>query len=294
MNKFAPIALFTYNRLWHTQQTVDALKENIGSDKSDLFIFSDGAKNETDKTQVDVVRAYLKVISGFKSVKIIEQEKNLGLANSIITGVTKIVNEFDRVIVLEDDLITSPYFLTYMNDGLNLYADENAVASIHGYRYPIGKIESSFFMRGADCWGWATWKRAWDNFESDGAKLLSKLEQNGLIKAFNHHNSFPYDKMLKDQIAGKNNSWAVRWKASAFLNNQYTLYYKESLVQNIGHDNSGTHSQESKQFKVNFTDKYEELKPQAIEENKEISDKISAFYKSTRPTFWQKLKAKFF
>jgi hypothetical protein len=290
----APIALFTYNRLWHTQQTVAALQKNKESAESDLFIFCDGAKTAVDKAKVDEVRNYLKTISGFKSIKIYEQATNRGLANSIIAGVTQVVNEFNRVIVLEDDMVTSPHFLRFMNDGLELYENQPEVACIHAYRYPIGPVETPFFIRGADCWGWGTWKRAWDNFNANGSELLAQLQAENLIKAFNHQNAFPYDKMLKDQIAGKNNSWAIRWKASAFLKNQYTLYYKASLLKNIGNDDSGTHSQTTNQFDIEFPETYEGLQLQKVEENPVIAARISDFYKKTRPTFLKRLKAKLF
>lgn len=291
---YAPIALFTYNRLWHTQQTVESLQKNKESAESDLFIFCDGAKNSSEQIKVDEVRGYLKRISGFKSVQIFEQAQNRGLANSIITGVTQVVNLYNRVIVLEDDMVTSPYFLRFMNEGLELYENQAEVACIHAYRYPIGAVEKPFFIRGADCWGWGTWKRAWDNFNENGSELLAALQTQNLIEAFNHQNAFPYDKMLKDQIAGKNNSWAIRWKASAFLKNQYTLYYKASLLKNIGNDDSGTHSQTTGHFDVDFPETYDGLQLQKVEEDKEISNRISQFYRKTRPTFLKRLKAKLF
>jgi hypothetical protein len=290
--KPAPIGLFTYNRLWHTKKTVESLLQNPGCENSDLYIFSDGPKNENDKQKVNEVRSYLNDIKGFKNINLITRDKNTGLANAIIEGVTQLVNEHERIIVLEDDMITSPFFLKYMNEGLELYQDQDSVACIHAYRYPIGDVEAPFFIRGADCWGWGTWKRAWSHFNPNGIELLNQLQEKKLVSAFNHDNSFPYDKMLKDQIAGKNNSWAVRWKASAFLHNMYTLYYKDSLLINIGNDNSGTHSQKTDQFNVELPTIYENLKLQKVVENAEIAKRISRFYRNTRPGFWQRLKYK--
>ena len=153
----APIALFVYNRPGHTQQTVEALLKNELAMESDLFIFSDAAKSSEIEVKVNAVREFIKSISGFRSLTIIERESNLGLANSIIDGVTNLCNEYGQVIVLEDDLVTSPFFLKYMNDGLNYYRDEEQVISIHGYIYPFdAKLPETFFLRGADCWGWAT------------------------------------------------------------------------------------------------------------------------------------------
>ena len=239
----SPIAIFVYNRPDHTKRTIEALKKNELAAISDLFVFSDGPKdNNLSRSQVAEVRQYLKTISGFKSVKIIERLENQGLAKSIIAGVTEIVNNFGRVIVLEDDMITSQYFLQYMNEALDFYNNDDRVISIHAYIYPIKeKLPETFFLRGADCWGWATWKRGWDLFESDGQKLLDELKSKKLIKEFNFSGSYPYVQMLQDQIAGRNNSWAIRWYASAFLKNKLTLYPGKSLINNIGFDGSGTH-----------------------------------------------------
>ena len=143
--------MFTYNRPHHTFKTVEALKNNFLASESRLFIFSDGPKNNNSVLGVEKVRTYLKKIDGFKSIKIIERKKNLGLATSIIEGVTKIINEFGKIIVIEDDLVTSPFFLNYMNDALTIYKNDDQVA---GYLYPIDKIlDSTFFIKGADCWG---------------------------------------------------------------------------------------------------------------------------------------------
>lgn len=294
MNTKAPIALFTYNRLWHTQQTIKALQLNEESKQSDLIVFSDEAANENHREKILAVREYLKTVSGFKSVKLIFRNQNFGLAQSVINGVSEVVKEYGKVVVLEDDMITSPYFLRFINDGLDLYAHNEKVACIHGYRYPIGEVASSFFMRGADCWGWGTWKRAWNHFNADGQHLYDELRKRKLQSLFNHQNSFPYMKMLKDQIAGKNNSWAIRWKASAFLNGQYTLYYKESLLNNIGNDDSGTHSKTTDQFNVEVAQTYDGLAAQPVQENPEIAQKIAEFYQSITPTFWQRVMHKLF
>lgn len=294
MKAKAPIALFTYNRIWHTRQTVQALMANYDSANSDLYIFSDGPKTGTDQKAVLEVREYLKSVKGFKSITFIFREQNHGLAASIIKGVGEVVSRHGKVIVLEDDMVTSPHFLRFMNDGLDLYEDHDKVACIHGYRYPIGEVAESFFMRGADCWGWGTWDRAWNNFNEDGSFLLNQLKIRGMEKAFNHQNSFPYTKMLKDQIAGKNDSWAIRWKASAFLNDQYTLYYKESLVRNIGNDDSGTHSTTTDHFDVELASDYSGITEQEVKEDPGVAAKISSFYRSITPSLWQRVSSKFF
>ena len=238
---YSPIALFVYNRPEHTKLTIEALQNNVLATDSDIIIFSDAAKNDEQIKPVYQVRDYLKKVDGFKSISIVEREFNSGLARSIIDGVTSVVNKYGKVIVLEDDLVTSPYFLQYMNDGLDLYEVNEDVASIHGYVYPISGLPETFFMRGADCWGWATWKNRWATFETDGAKLLDELNRRNLSKRFDFNGAYGFTKMLIDQIVGKNDSWAIRWHASAFLQNKFTLYPRKSLVLNIGHDGSGEH-----------------------------------------------------
>ena len=252
----APIVLFVYNRPWHTQQTIDALQKNELAQESELFIYADAAKNENGKESVNEVRRYIETIEGFKKVTIIKREENWGLADSIIDGVTSIVNRYGKIIVLEDDLVTSSYFLKFMNEALEMYKNEEKVASIHGYIYPIEGLSDSFFIRGADCWGWATWKRAWDIFEEDGAKLLLQINNRGVQNEIDFNGSYPYVKMLRNQIKGTNNSWAIRWYISTFLKDMLTLYPGQSYIQNIGNDNSGTHCGSSDCFSVDLTKKY--------------------------------------
>jgi hypothetical protein len=237
-----------------------------------------------EKVAVDSVRKYLKTITGFKKVTIIEREGNLGLANSIISGVTEIVNRFGRVIVLEDDLVCSPYFLKYMNEALDFYEKEDTVISIHGYVYPVaGKLPETFFLKGADCWGWATWKRGWDLFEPDGKKLLDGLSKRNLRKEFDFNGTFPYTKMLKDQIRGKNNSWAIRWHSSAFLNGKLTLYPGMSLIRNIGTDESGTHSGKTDMYDVAISRDPVPVSEIPIEENRMAREEIKRFLWTVHP-----------
>lgn len=249
-----PIALFVYNRPYHTRRTIEALKQNILVEESDLIVFSDAPKSEAQSQKVEEVRQYIRRIDGFKSVKVVEREKNLGLARSIIDGVTTIVNKYGRIIVLEDDMVTSQYFLTYMNEALEKYADDDRVVSIHGYVYPVKQsLPEAFLLPGADCWGWATWNRGWACFNSDGKFLLDELKRRKLISAFDYNGAYPFSKMLEGQIKGENDSWAVRWHASAFLADKLTLYPGRSLVHNIGNDNSGTHCGESAGMDVNLS-----------------------------------------
>ena len=250
--------------------------------ESELIIFSDGPRSESDKEEVDSVREYIRTVTGFKKVDIVEREINAGLAPSIITGVTEIVNNYGRVIVLEDDLVTSQFFLRYMNDALEFYKDEERVISIHGYLYPLGSaLPETFFLRGADCWGWATWKRGWDLFEPDGLKLLAELKERKLVKQFDLNGAHAYTRMLKWQARGSLDSWAIRWHASAFLLDKLTLYPGVSLINNIGFDTSGTHSYlATDDFEVTLAQMPITLKPIPLAENECAVREFENYFRS--------------
>jgi hypothetical protein len=238
----APIVVFAYKRPEHLRQTIESLRANPLASRTALTICCDGAKGDADAAPVREVRAFARSVEGFASLTVNESPENRGLGRSIIHGVTQMLEHSDRVIVLEDDLFLSPHFLAYMNEGLAVYAADPQVASIHGYCYPVGSaLPETFFLRGADCWGWATWRRAWSTFRTDGQALLTELQSRGLTRAFDLGANFPYTQMLRDQVAGRNDSWAVRWHASCFLNEMLTLYPGVSLVENTGNDSSGTH-----------------------------------------------------
>ena len=238
----APVVMFAYKRLDHLQRMIESLSSNPESADTEVHVYCDGLKNPQDRAAVESVRRYVLTIAGFAAVHPVFRARNLGLAQSIISGVSELLREHAHVIVLEDDLVLSPHFLRYMNQALTRYERNERVASIHGYCYPVGSdLPETFFLRGADCWGWATWARAWRHFDADGQRLLSELRRRSLTTAFDLDGSFPYTAMLEDQVAGRNDSWAIRWHASCFLKELLTLYPGRSLVANIGNDSSGTH-----------------------------------------------------
>lgn len=276
----APLALFAYARVDHLHQTVTSLLANSECPRTPLFVFCDGPKHPEMKAQTDAVRDFVDEIEGFASVTRIYRDKNIGLAGSIIAGVGQILRQHDSVIVIEDDLVVSPHFLAYMNDGLRLYRDEARVASMHGYVFPVGReLPETFFLRGADCWGWATWNRAWAHFQEDGAKLLKELEFRKLTRLFDLDSSYPYTKMLREQIAGKNSSWAIRWRASCYLKGMLTLYPGKSLVNNIGMDNSGEHCSSTDAFFQVTSDRPVVVKPQPLEEDVNARRAFAEFLK---------------
>lgn len=237
----APVLLFVYNRPDHVKRTVEALQHNTLAAQSNLYVYSDGARDESQQAAVNEVRQFVRTITGFKSVTIIERPKNWGLARSIIDGVSIRVNEAGKVIVLEDDLITAPYFLQFMNDALDLYENEPRVGHIQGCDFTQDpSLPDTFLIKWTGSWGWGTWKRAWKYFNSDGQALLDELERRNLTYTFDFNGKYGYTRMLRRQIEGKNNSWAIRWNASLFLNDMLSLNVGKSLVQNEGFDGSGT------------------------------------------------------
>jgi hypothetical protein len=286
-----PIALFTYARPEHTRRTVESLLRNPDAYLHDLIIFSDAARTPEKKAAVDEVRAFLTTISGFRSVTLHYRPHNLGLANSIIGGVTQALAEYERVIVVEDDMVTSPHFLTYMNEALEKYADDERVISIHGYVYPVGRgLPEAFFLVGADCWGWATWRRGWQLFNPDGQALLNELRRRDQIKAFDFNGSYGFSRMLEGQCNGANDSWAVRWYASAFLEGKLTLYPGRSLVHNIGNDSSGTHCGEDSSYDAEWSTTPIDLSAVDVLPSASARAAFEAFFRKTQGTFTSKLR----
>ena len=237
----SPILLFVYNRLTHTQRCVEALLKNPLASESELFIYSDEAKDDTQKETVNEVRKYIHTVNGFKNITIIERNENWGLARSIIDGVSTQVNRYGKVIVLEDDLVVAPHFLQFMNDALEAYKDEPKVGHIQACDFTQDPtLPDTFLIKWTGSWGWGTWDRAWKHFNPNGKALLQELETRKLTYTFDFDGKYGYTRMLRRQIEGKNNSWAIRWNASLFLKDILSLNVGRSLVQNEGFDGSGT------------------------------------------------------
>ena len=265
------------------------MAENDLAPQSDLIVFADGPKDDRDRAKVAEVRQYLGGIEGFQRLEVIERQENLGLAGSIINGVTEVVNTYGRLIVLEDDLVTSPYFLRYMNEALVYYENQDQVVSISGYIYPVAGLPETFFLLGADCWGWATWQRGWGIFEADGQKLLDELLQENLTERFDFNGAFAYTKMLREQIQGKNSSWAIRLYASAFLARRLTLYPGRSLVHHIGGDGSGTHCGSTSRLDVQLATRPVEVKEIPLEENTPAREKVKEFLATLKPALLERI-----
>ncbi len=289
MQKLAPIALFVYNRPDHTRRTLLSLQKNVLADESRLFIFSDAAKTDADKAKVNEVRKLINEVTGFKSVKVIERAENMGLANSIISGVTQLVNEYGNIIVFEDDLLSSPYTLQYFNEALSRYAEEDKVMHISAYMYNLkdSNLPETFFFRAISSWGWATWARAWNHFEPDIDKLTTQMDAEKK-RRFTIDNTMNFWRQVREFKAGKNNSWAIRWYLSVFLNNGLSLNPSQSLINNIGHDGTGIHSNIEDMYTVRIAQKPITSFPDVIEEHPAGYEAVKHFFKHRKGSLWQR------
>lgn len=257
MCKFAPIIIFAFNRLESLRQTVQSLLKNEEAKDSDLYIFIDGARpnKEGETGKVKAVQEYVKTIKGFRQVNYIFSERNKGLGPSIIAGVTKVINQYGKAIVLEDDLILANNFLSFMNQGLDLYAGNDKVFSICGYsnkvKVPKYYSADAYFCTRSSSWGWATWVDRWNsvNWElNDWETYKSKA------KAFNQWGGSDCWKMLNDWRKGRNQSWAIRFCFAQFLQNKLSLFPIISKVCNDGFDGQGTNCKKWSRFKYEFDD----------------------------------------
>lgn len=245
--RLSPVILFVYNRPKHTQQVIASLKKNLLAKQTELYVYSDGPKTEQDNNNVRQVRNCLEEITGFKKVTLIKREKNYGLANSIILGATEIINKYRKIIVLEDDLITSPNFLDYMNKALDFYQNNQKVYSISGYNHPANLMPipnnyqlDLYFTPRASSWGWATWQDRWMKADwpiSDFDKFKSNKQQQ---KEFNQGGN-DLTKMLFLQMKGEIDSWAIRWCYTHYKNHAFAVWPVQSYINNIGLDGTGSH-----------------------------------------------------
>lgn len=257
MRSLAPIVFFAYNRPGHTRLVLESLRNNRLADRSKLFIYLDGPKPDATQETLSVIAEVKKVVRAkqwCKEVNIIEATENKGLIQSIAEGVTRMVNEFGRVIAMEDDVLLSPGFLTYMNDALDLYENNPKVMHIAAYRRPefgqVEVIESTYFFYHTTTWGWATWKRAWDHFKLDPLAVHEAVKKKGNINRLNMDGTFEFFWGLKAVAKGKLRSWNAIWHSTVFLNDGMCLYPQKSLVSNIGHDGSGTNCVPDDRFEI--------------------------------------------
>jgi hypothetical protein len=237
----APVVLFIYNRPGHTRKTLEALSKNVYADKTTLYVFADGPKpgaSAADLEKIEETRRIVAERTWCKEVHLINREINMNLEDNVIDGVTTIINQFGKIIVLEDDLITSPHFLKYCNEGLVKYQDDKQIFSVNGFMFPIDfDVEAETFLcpLATSAWGWATWANRWDKFEVE-PKYNETIERNSFLSQRFNFANYNYLAILRM------NTWDIRWYYTAFIRNGLGVFPTKSLVKNIGFDNSGTHS----------------------------------------------------
>lgn len=239
----APIIIFAFNRPGFLGQVVEGLHANPDAAQSNLYIFCDGARAFADEGKVAAVRQVARAVTGFREVTVVERPVNFGLSRSIMEGVGEVCARHGRAIILEDDVVPNRHFLAYVNAALDKYEDDDRVSSVGCYTFDGGAdLPDTFFLRVPDCVGWGVWNRSWSAFNADGKKLLSTIVEGRKEREFDFNGSYAYVQMLRDQVRGKNQSWAVRWYAHVFLTGGLVLYPRWAVTQNIGlSDTSGTH-----------------------------------------------------
>ena len=281
--ELAPIVLFAYNRPAHLSKTLEALQANTLASKSKLYIFSDAAKSEKDEQKVEKVRKIINSVKGFFEINILESKENKGLAKSVISGVSKVIEKHGKAIILEDDLISTPNFLEYMNAALEFYEKFEKIAAISGYcppiEFPKNFSDKVFFFPRNSSWGWATWQNRWKKIDWEVTDFKQFIKNKKQIKAFNQFGE-DCSNMLLDQRVGRNNSWAIRFTYSIFKNKGLTVYPRKSLIQNIGTDGSGTnYKTQVSQYDVTLDNEFKvENLPDQISVNLEIAQSFRKIY----------------
>jgi hypothetical protein len=286
MTDTVTIVLFAYDRPEHTHRTLKSLQRNTLASSSKLVIYLDNARSESDAEKVLQVKNIVENISGFKSIEIIRREYNYGLARNIISGITEVISQDDKVIILEDDLVLSPYFLDYMNKSLEIYKDKPEVMSISAYvpQIDVSNLNDTFFTYFTSCWGWGTWKRSWDLFERQPAKLLKTFTPKDIYK-FNLNGTCNYWEQVLKNHQGNLQTWAIFWYATVFQHNGLVLYPNRSLVENFGFDGSGSHCGFQNTFTTSLRTLPVSYYESRLENNFIACEAFFEFYKKIKPSF---------
>jgi hypothetical protein len=240
---WAPVALFIYKRPEHVRRMISSLQKCVGYAESPVFVFADGPKTEAEVPAARATRAVARQLLANKGV-FVEQERNRGLANSIITGTTELCDQYGSIIVVEDDLVLAPSFLRFLNEGLERYANEPRVMQISGHIFDVPSVthqREALLLPMTTSWGWATWKRAWDLFDPSATGWHERLTDAAEAHRFNLGGRYDYRRMLQRQMSGEIDSWAIRWYYSVFAHDGLVLFPPRTLVSNGGFDGSGTH-----------------------------------------------------
>lgn len=298
---YAPIVIFCYNRAETLKTTVESLLRNPEARDTDVFVYSDAAKNQIDIEPVTTVRKFLQTVSGFKSFTIYEREKNYGLQKNIVHGVSDILRKRNSVIVMEDDIEVNENFLHFMHHALTLYETDEKVSSVSGFSY-LEKIDvdnrlpTTYFIKGADCLAWATWASRWEDITFDAKLLLADLKRNRQFREFDRMGNYPYSRMLKQVSMGKANSWAICWYASNFLKSKYILFPRKSFARHIGATAQATNYLSltvDDPYFVALSGKKEKLQKQFVYELPMVSKMYNSFLKQSRGTILTRIKFKF-
>jgi len=297
-SNLAPILLFAYNRTDHLKETVNALRENTLAGNSILYIISDGPRiNDIESfNEIEKVRAYISTITGFGEIRVIQNQINLGLAKSIIDTVTSLIEKYKKVIVLEDDIITSKYFLEFMNEGLDLYKNSTEVWHLSGWNYPLLRHKrdtGSFLWRGMNCWGWATWEDRWKHFNKQPERLVDSWSKSQ-IADFNIDNRKNFFSQVKLNHDGKLNTWAIFWYATIFENNGLCLNPVVSMTKNIGLDGSGSNCKKQTNNDYFAIDNKVTQFPSVFHEDKYFLKEIKKYLRMTEPSVVQRIKDKLY
>jgi hypothetical protein len=296
MRKLAPILLFTYNRVEHTRKTLEALSVNYLASESELIVISDAPKIKEHIEGVEIVRDLIRSKTWCKSTTLLCMEKNMGMNDNFLVNITAVVEKYGKVIVLEDDICTSPQFLTYMNDALEMYENEERVMQVSGFVFDISKrnLPPSFFVGITNGWGWATWKDKWNKLNRNAKELFDTVQKNNLYNRMTVDGAEPdFWNQLEANATGVHNDWDIKWFSSVVANNGLCLYPKESLVVNIGFDGTGTHFKNGeKGHKTVFSKSQLRLEKIPVEESLIARKSFAKYFKSQQPTFFDKAKYK--
>ncbi|MBQ2125310.1 MAG: sugar transferase [Spirochaetales bacterium] len=296
----APVILFVYNRPEHTQKTLEALQQNHLSEQTDLYIFCDGAKSNASEIQLEKIAQTRDVVRSKKwcgNVYIEEALENKGLASSIISGVSKIMEKHGRAIVLEDDIVTGQFFLTYMNKALDLYRDTPQVWHINGWTNPVKatSCDSAFIYPVMDCWGWATWADRWKYYKKDCEYYCNKFSRKDIYH-FNSEGTENRWKQILRNKSGKLNTWAIFWGATIFEHGGLCVAPQKTLVRNIGMDSSGENCYASPLHQIRDSIDYEiTCFPQEIVVDEQMYKRLKNFFRRknliTPGRIYRKLKS---
>lgn len=282
----APVVLFLFNRPEHARRTLEALERNQGAQETDLYIYSDGPRGAHDADGVERVRALISGVSGFRSVTSVIRDDNVGLTRNIVEGVSYVVERHGRVIVVEDDIVTAPTFLAFMNDALDRYSDDRRVWHISGWNYPIDPagLPPFFFWQVMNCWGWSTWADRWRCYRKEPQRLVEQWSADR-IEAFNLGGAHDFFCQVRDNVAGRIDSWAIFWYATIFENQGLCLNPTQSFVCNVGLDGSGTHGELRRVSQLNVDRLYCGLPPIEVAPDSHAIARVRDHLESQRPSF---------